>query len=247
MTVVTSPQPSVAFGFAVPCSPLGAVSPVDHSPAYADLRWLAGEVRIRSYLAGDTLQRDGDEALHVMNLRTGSVKVYKQLSDGRRAVVGFLFGGDFIGLAALEHYSSGAEALEPVEAWRFPRAAFRQLVADRPLLEAALLGRVTHDLEAAQEQMLLLSRKTAMERLTSFIVQLARREHPDAAGETHVRLHMTRSDIADYLGLTTETVSRCFTRLRRAGLVRLEHPVGVVLLQTKQLEALSGGDDSRLA
>jgi CRP/FNR family transcriptional regulator len=211
------------------------------SSPHADLQALAAEVRIRAYATGETLQRDGDDAMHVMNIRTGSVKVYKQLADGRRGVVGFLFAGDFFGLAALEVYSSGVEALEPVQAWRFPRAAFRQLVADRPMLEAALLRRVTRDLESAQEQMLLLSRKTAMERLTTFILQLALREPEDAAGHAQVHFHMTRADMADYLGLTTETVSRSFTRLRGSGLIRLEHPTSVVVLNLRGLRDVAAG------
>ena len=208
---------------------------------HADLQGLAAEVRIRAYATGETLQRDGDDAMHVMNIRTGSVKVYKQLADGRRAVVGFLFAGDFFGLAALEVYSSGVQALEPVQAWRFPRAVFRQLVADRPLLEAALLRRVTRDLETAQDQMLLLSRKTAMERLTSFILQLAVREPEDAAGHAQAHFRMTRADMADYLGLTTETVSRCFTRLRGSGLIRLEHSTSVVVLHLRKLQEVAAG------
>lgn len=210
------------------------------SVPHADLQRLAAETTIRRYGAGETLLHDGDEALHIINIRSGSVKVFKSLPDGRRAVVGFLFRGDFAGLAALEFYSSGVEAMEPVQAWRLPRAAFRQLVADRHALEADLLGRVTHDLEVAQEQMLLLSRKTAMERLTSFLLQLARRE-PESGGPAHVRLHMTRSDMADYLGLTTETVSRCFSKLRRSGFIRLEKPTGVVLLDRLSLEAIASG------
>ena len=210
-------------------------------PPHATLHWLAGEARLGVYAAGETLQREGDQALYVMNIRAGSVKVYKQLSDGRQAVVGFLFSGDFVGLAALEVYTSSVQALEPVEAWRFPREAFRQLVADRPRLEAALLGRVTRDLEAAQVQMLLLSRKTAIERLTSFLLQLAGREPGDATGQIQVPLHMTRSDMADHLGLTTETVSRCFTGLRKAGLIRLYEAGEVTLVDIPRLEAVAAG------
>jgi len=208
---------------------------------HADLQRLAAEVRLQTYGTGETLQRDGDDAMHVMNIRTGSVKIYKQMADGRRSIVGFLSAGDFFGLAALEVYSSGVEALEPVQAWRFPRAAFRQLVADRPQLEAALLRRVTRDLEAAQEQMLLLSRKTAMERLTSFLLQMVLKEPEDAAGHAQAHFSMTRADIADYLGLTTETVSRCFTRLRGSGLIRLEHPTSVVVLHLRKLQAVAAG------
>lgn len=231
-----------------PASPLASRlpigTPVDDIWPHADLLLLAHEVRIKAYGAGETLQRDGDEAFHVMALKSGSAKCYKQLADGRTSVVGFLFGGDFIGLATLEFYSSGVEALEPVEAWRFPRAAFRQLVAERPNLEAALLLRVTHDLEVAQEQMLLLSRKTAVERLASFLLQLGLREHEDCDGQVMVPLHMSRADMADYLGLTTETVSRCFSKLRSAGLISLQQPTSVLLLEQRTLQALAAGSKS---
>ncbi len=228
-----------------PVSPLVSRLPIttrtDDIWPDADLLSLTHEVKIKSYAAGETLQRDGDEAFHVMALKSGSAKCYKQLADGRTSVVGFLFGGDLIGLATLESYSSGIEALEPVEAWRFPRAAFRQLVAERPNLEAALLLRVTHDLEVAQEQLLLLSRKTAMERLASFLLQLSLRKNADLDGQVMVPLHMTRADMADYLGLTTETVSRCFTKLRAAGLIGLQHPTSVLLLKRRALQDLAAG------
>jgi len=208
----------------------------------AEYRRFVADVIIKTYEAGDTVLHDGDEALHVMNIRAGSVKVYKQLSDGRRAVVGFLFSGDFAGLAAINHYSSGVEALEHVEVWRFPRAAFRQLVADMPTLETELLTRATHDLEVAQEHMLLLSRKTAMERLSSFLLQLARRGRGDAASLVHVRFHMTRADIGDYLGLSTETVSRYFTKLTTSKLIQLENPTGAILLNRRRLKGLAAGE-----
>ncbi len=244
-TMTANAPPDPTFLDNPPAAPHPPRLPVEefsnHLAPHSDLRRLASEVRIRAYATGDTLQRDGDEAMHVMNIRTGSVKVYKQMADGRRGVVSFLFAGDFFGLAALEVYSSGVEALEPVQAWRFPRAAFRQLVADRPRLEAALLRRATRDLETAQDQMLLLSRKTAMERLTSFILQLAVREPEDAAGHAQAHFSMTRADMADYLGLTTETVSRCFTRLRGSGLIHLEHPTSVVILHRRKLQDVAAG------
>lgn len=198
-------------------------------------------VGIRAYATGDTLQFEGDEACHVMIIKSGSAKVYKQMADGRTAVVGFLYDGDYIGLAASEVCSSGVEALEPVQVWRFPRSQFRQLVSAYPRLEASILRHVTSDLEAAQGQMLLLSRKTAIERLASFLLQQALREHEDTAGDVNVSFHMSRGDIADFLGLTTETVSRCFTRLCRAGLIRLQSATVMVLMDRPKLEGVAAG------
>lgn len=211
---------------------------------HADLAPLIKEVGVRTFSAGATLQFDGDEALHVMIIKSGSVRICKQTADGRRAVVGFLSAGDFIGLAALEVYSSSVEALEPVQVWRFPRAAFRQQVSRCPLLEASILLHVTSDLEAAQGQMLLLSRKAAIERLATFVLQLAYGKNEDTSGRIRAIFHMTRTDMADFLGLTTETVSRCFTRLRRAGLLYFECATVIVLLNRPKLEDVAGGGAS---
>ena len=134
------------------------------------------------------------------------------MADGRRQVVGFLVPGDFLGLAFGRTYVYTAEAITAVAACRFQRSRFMELLEELPALEREILGRTSNELAAAQQQMLLLGRKTARERLASFLADLAERSDADGGP---LELPMGRADIADHLGLTIETVSRTFTGLRR--------------------------------
>lgn len=203
------------------CDTCGArVFSVCNSLAAADLHRLEALAETVDLASDDVLIREGDPAGHVFNITSGSVRVYKLLPDGRRQIVGFLFAGDFIGLATGDAYVFTVEAIEPATACRFRKAEYRTLVRERPALEAALLDRASHELAAAQNQMLLLGRKTAQERLASFLLDLAPQDRLRPAPEGHVRLPMTRSEIADYLGLTIETVSRVLTKLKSQGIIR---------------------------
>jgi CRP/FNR family transcriptional regulator, anaerobic regulatory protein len=187
----------------------------------ADLGRLDAMAEHAAFAAGAVLIREGDPAGHVFNITSGSVRVYKLLADGRRQIIGFLFSGDFLGLATGDTYVFSAEAVEPATACRFRKAEYRALVRDCPALETTLLDRANHELVAAQNQMLLLGRKTALERIASFLLDLPAHDPARAILPGHVHLPMTRAEIADYLGLTIETVSRVLTRLKTQGVIRL--------------------------
>lgn len=191
---------------------------------------------------GEALIREGDPARHVFNVTSGSVRVYKLLSDGRRQITGFLFAGDFLGLATGETYVFSAEAIEPATACRFRKTDYRALIQETPALETALLDRANHELAAAQNQMLLLGRKTALERLATFLLDLPGHDPARRTPSGHVHLPMTRSEIADYLGLTIETVSRVMTRLKTRGVIRLTSLTELVIVQPDVLKALAEGD-----
>ena len=192
--------------------------------------------------AGDALTRQGDAAVHVFNITSGSVRVFKLLADGRRQITGFLFAGDFLGLAGAESYVFSAEAIEPATACRFRRNDYRALIRDLPALETALLDRATHELAAAQNQMVLLGRKTALERVASFLLDLPAQDPARPGPVDHIRLPMTRSEIADYLGLTIETVSRVLTRLKTDGVIRLVSLNDLLVERPDRLHELAGGD-----
>lgn len=174
-----------------------------------------------TFRAGDVLVREGDPATQLFNITAGDVRVHKLLADGRRQIVGFLSAGDFLGLASGDRYAFSAEALTSGSACRFRKADYRRLLGEMPELEHALLDRAAHELKAAHDQMLLLGRKTAMERLSSFFVGLSERNLRAGGDGRLISLPMTRAEIADYLGLTTETVSRNTTRLKTRGVIRL--------------------------
>ncbi|WP_396594524.1 cyclic nucleotide-binding domain-containing protein [Brevundimonas sp. R86498] len=179
--------------------------------------------------SGTVLVREGDPAPHVFSITSGSLRVYKLLPDGRRQITGFLFAGDFLGLAIDDDYVFSAEAMEPSTVCRFRKGPFRLLVKQSPALEHVLLHRTMHELAAAQNQMLLLGRKTAIERMAYFLLDLPGHDPARPSVPGHVRLPMKRAEIADYLGLTIETVSRVLTRMKLKGLISTPSPGALII------------------
>ncbi len=182
---------------------------------------------------------EGDTAEYVYNITSGSVSIAKSMSDGRRQIAGFLGAGDFLGFNTKSNYSVSAEALIETHLCRFPRQAFRKLLADTPSLEHRLLAVAESEIAAAQEQILLLGRKTAMERIASFLLLQSARMKARGMADNPVLLPMTRAEVGDYLGLTIETVSRCFTKLRKLDVIGLPAPDRVLIRQVDRLKALS--------
>jgi CRP/FNR family transcriptional regulator len=190
---------------------------------------------------GQALFHEGDPNPYVFNVVDGAVKLYRLLPDGRRQITGFLFQGDFLGLGGRGASSFTAEALTPLNACRFRRGDFDQLLNALPALEHRLVALAGDELMAAQEQIVLLGRKTARERLASFLTRLSERQVQLGGPEGQVHLPMTRLDIADYLGLTIETVSRVFTQFKTSGLIRLLPGNDVALPDPAALKALGEG------
>lgn len=190
---------------------------------------------------GQALFHEGDPNPYVFNVVEGAVKLYRLLPDGRRQITGFLFQGDFLGLGGRGLSSFTAEALTPLDACRFRRGDFDQLLNALPALEHRLVALAGDELMAAQEQIVLLGRKTARERLASFLTRLSERQVQLGGPAGHVHLPMTRLDIADYLGLTIETVSRVFTQFKTSGLIQLLPGNDVALPDPVALKALGDG------
>jgi CRP/FNR family transcriptional regulator len=167
------------------------------------------------------------------------VRASKALPDGRRQITGFLYPGDFLGIAVHKAYVYSAEAITVVALCRFSRAQLRALFDDFPKLEIHLLSLSANELATAQDQMLLLGRKSAKERVASFLLMLAQRA--ESHGETGrlLDLPMNRMDIADYLGLSMETVSRTFSTFREEELIDYDMSTPVILRQPKLLEAIA--------
>jgi len=175
-------------------------------------------------------------------LASGAVKIYTLLADGRRQVTGFMFPGDFLGMSVDDEHAFTAEALSESELWWFSRRAFDTFVETRPQVERELYRLAAHELAAAQQQMVLLGRKTAAERLASFfLLILERKERVSGLRESHFELPMSRLDIADYLGLTKETVSRMLGQLRSSGLIRLASQDHVEVLNRAGLDGMAAG------
>ena len=190
---------------------------------------------------GDPLFDEGEPAEYLFNVTAGAMKVYKLLPDGRRQITGFLFAGDFLGLANDETYAYSAEAITHVALCRFPRRKLDVLLEHFPKLERRLLSMASNELAASQEQMLLLGRKNAKEKIVSFLLSLSERAVRRGQRDNPVNVPMIRNDIGDYLGLTTETVSRTFTQLKTSNLISLLPGGKVQLAETEKLRDVAEG------
>lgn len=200
------------------------------------LRTIATSVRVDR---GGVIYRESEPAEHVSNVIEGSVRLYKLLPDGRRQITGFLLPGDFLGVALNETYAFSAEALESVKLCRFSRRAIVALIERMPHLGHQLLEEAANEIVAAQDQMLLLGRKSAGEKVASFLIMMLRRRVARGEPKDRLRLPMSRADIADYLGLTTETVSRTFTRFKKDGIIALPSDGDVLIKRRAALDAIA--------
>ena len=191
--------------------------------------------------AGATIFFEGDPADSVFTLTSGTLRLSKLLPDGRRQIAGFIFPGDFLGLTMEDEHAFTAEAITEAELCRFPRRRFDAFLDEHPHLERRLYALAAHELAAARQQVVLLGRKTAAERVISFLLMLGSRCRKEGGVAHEVHLPMSRSDIADYLGLRIETVSRELSALKAARLIQLMDTHTARLLDPERLEELAEG------
>jgi CRP/FNR family transcriptional regulator len=209
------------------------------APTLAGMRALGTMQRLQP---GQSVFHEGDPARRVFMVSHGALKLYTLLADGRRQVTGFMFPGDFLGISVDEEYAFTVEALEATELWWFSRESFDQFLATHPQVERELYRLAAHELAEAQRQMVLLGRKAADERLASFFLSLLERvERVSGEPGNAFDLPMSRIDIADYLGLTKETVSRMLAHLRDRKLIRLVSQDRVEILDRQGLTDMAEG------
>jgi CRP/FNR family transcriptional regulator len=206
-----------------------------------DLAQLAAVAEIRDYDRGKVFIEEGERAQYFYNVTRGTAKLFKLLPDGRQQVTGFAAIGHFLGLAVVDTYAFSAEAIEPVRVCRFTRNKLHALIVEFPALEERLLATACSELVAAQEQMLLLGRKTALERVASFLLSWGAASGMCDEHCNRLKLPMTRSEIADHLGLTIETVSRTLSRMRAQGRIATPSNTEILILDRPWLEELAAG------
>lgn len=218
-----TPLPDAEAGEKPEISPCGACSvrrlAVCGAVPQEDLHELAAQVVVQNFTAKQPIFDESSIARHVYIVTAGTIKIYRLMPDGRRQVTGFLFEGDFLGFAHDNQYAYSAEAVGDVSLCRFQKEDLERLLKRFPEMEKRLLDIANHELAAAQDQMVLLGRKTAREKISSFFLMLSERAKKNGGDGNPVAVAMTRADIADYLGLTTETVSRVISSLKQEGLI----------------------------
>ncbi len=211
-----------------------------------ELEAMNGISRQRLLTPGEPILSADEEITWFGNIVSGAVKLTKLLSDGRQQIVGLQFAPDFLGRAFKERSPYFAEAATDVELCIFPKPAFERILKEKPDLEFRLFQDTLDELDAARDWMLLLGRKTAAEKVASFLYMIARRSpmigcaHHQGGEEVLFQMPLNRSEIADYLGLTIETVSRQIGRLKADGVLQLHATREFSILDMDRLSEISG-------
>lgn len=206
----------------------------DSTPPKHDARWTLGICRHDraeepadrpgrhlDFDARATVIDEGDDARALYVILEGAVMLSKLLPDGRRQIIELLGSGDVFGLTTTRRHDVSAETLTPAKIVSYDRPT----VEGSPAVQAMIAERMKAQMCALHDHAVLLGRKSAIERVATFLMRLV----PDRGGQgcigpvakdqASVRVPLTRQEIADYLGLTLETVSRAFSHLRREGLL----------------------------
>ncbi|WP_128291122.1 Crp/Fnr family transcriptional regulator [Afifella aestuarii] len=174
---------------------------------------------------GKTLLDAEQPTSNYSNVLAGVVKLSKMLPDGRQQIVGLQFAPDFVGRPFSPESSLKAEAVTSTVLCTFPRQLLERMISESPELEHKLYLQALDELDDARDLLLTLGRKTARERVATFLLMIARHSpHADDSeeGGTGFELPLTRAEIADFLGLTIETVSRQLTKLKGSDVIRVE-------------------------
>lgn len=201
--------------------------------------------KIKSYKTiqgGQPISWRGDELSHFSSVVSGIATLNRTMEDGRTQMVGLLLPSDFIGRPGRETVEFDVTAVTDVTLCRFERKPFEQLVVEVPHISQRMMEMALDELQAAREWMVLLGRKTAREKIATFLEMVVRRSNmPDQTVQEHI-LPLTREEIANFLGLTLETVSRQLSVLKKEGVVIFKDRRQFTVLDLSALQDASGDD-----
>ncbi len=204
-----------------------------------DARFRIGHVEM--FEPKEHIYREGDAVTNIYMVEAGNAFIYRTLADGRRQVIDFAYPGDLIGLGAIGEHADSAQVTTRTRVRSIPMGSLRQAARADGQLGLKLCEALSRELLASRELLFTIGRCTASERLASFLITLSRRNERCGQDPMEFVLPMTRYDIADFLGLTIETVSRTFTKLRRDGIIDLAQSVIVTILDHEKLSDLAEG------
>lgn len=184
-----------------------------------------------------TIFRQGGTADSVFICSVGVVRTFRDLPSGRRRVTAFLFANDMFGLAQNGKYVNTAQAITEVVLYRLPLRSLEKALRDDGRLQFPFLYKIAHELRRAQRQTIALTRRDAVGRVAMFFSMLEH-ERPGHEDKSLIVVPMSRSDIANFLGLSLETVSRATARLTRQGIIAVPHRHAVRVLDRARFEQL---------
>lgn len=197
----------------------------------------------RTYEAGRTIMWSGDRMEFVASIVSGTATIEHLTEDGRKQTVGLMLPSDFIGRPGRDQAVYDVTAVTDVTLCCFRRKQFEELVSNTPHIAQRMLEMALDELDAARDWMFLLGRKTAREKIASFLLLIARRTTTTelaSEGDLSIELPLTRDAMSDYLGLTLETVSRQFSKLKSDGIIQLQGKRRVIIPDLERLRHEAG-------
>lgn len=203
---------------------------------------LSRHTKRRKVAGGLEVIGQGEKLTSYSNILSGVVKLSKMMADGRQQIVGLQFAPDFMGRPFLKESQISAEAAVDIEVCSMPKSVIDRMISETPDLEHKMHEQALKELDEARDWMLTLGRKTAQEKVASFLYMIAMHINPEDRNKKQFDLPLTRADIADFLGLTIETVSRQMTKLRQDGIIRIENNRHVTCPDFERLRRAAGND-----
>jgi CRP/FNR family transcriptional regulator len=200
--------------------------------------------RSRPLHKGDCLYRPGDAAAALYAVRSGSVKLFTTLNDGEEQILGFYLPGEILGFDGIETgvHTCTAMALETSSACGISHAELKAICKQAPSFQDQMFRLFSRELSSDNELLLSITKRTADQRVAAMLTSLSARFQRIGYSSSEFRLSMSREEIGNYLGLTVETVSRVFGRLRTRRLIGLNRRQ-VLIIDAARLRALANGSD----
>lgn len=213
-----------------------------------ELDFLFSEGRERTFVPGEHLITEGERTDYFFDVVSGTVALARNGRDGRRQILSFLGARQFLGASSTQRYPNLATALTQVTAICYPRSALERVLETTPGFASQFRIVLTRILESAHDHVYTIGQRSAVERVASFLLYLrSNQARFDPVGprdkSTHIELPMTRLDIADFLGLTIETVSRAFSSLKRSGVISFKDSHSCEIINLERIRELGGRED----
>ena len=191
----------------------------------------------KSFLNKQNIFLQNDQSDYIYNITEGNVKIYQLLDDGRIQIIGFLYPGDFFGSYRNNKYNYCAEAIGDLKTCVFNQKILDKYLDENPILAKELLNKTSFELTLAQDRLTVLGKLNAAERLVKFLLNISEQRNRIGWKNNPISLPMTRQDVADYLGITIETVSRELTNLKTSNIIKIITSKQIYLSNTEELKS----------
>ncbi|MFZ5502225.1 MAG: fumarate/nitrate reduction transcriptional regulator Fnr [Pseudomonadota bacterium] len=204
--------------------------------------------RSRPMKKGEHLFRASDPFASIFAVRSGTIKTYSVTEDGEEQVTGFYLPGEVLGIDGIStnFHSNSAKALETAAVCEIPFDKLEFLSAKIPTLQRHFFQLMSREIQADQQLIMLLSKKSAEERIAALLLSISSRHGKRGLSPSRFRLPMSRNDIGNFLGLAVETVSRVFTRLQKQEIIFVDGKEVEILNMHELCHMSNGMDDENL-